>query len=251
MDDIVSTLLSFRPISLEEMDHVKLLDRIDTKYVIHQEDLPRFLQAVVNDYRLLVIDNQLIHPYETLYFDTPEFFLYQMHHNGRRTRYKLRFRKYVSSGLTFFEIKSKNNKARTIKKRMVVDSIPQRLDDSLNQFISKHTPGIYSQYLPALQVYFDRMTLVNIRANERLTIDLNLRYIVEGIEKKMQNLVIVEVKQDKNVLSPFRQLMKSEHQPHNFLSKYCMGIVSMNKGLKMNRFKQKMKSLTKLGYDIY
>jgi hypothetical protein len=251
MDDLVSTLLNFRQISLEEMDHVKLLDRIDTKYVIHQEDLPRFLQSVINDYKLLVIGNQLIHPYETLYYDTPEFFLYQMHHNGRRTRYKLRFRKYVSSGLTFFEIKSKNNKARTIKKRMVVDSIPQRLDDTLNQFISNHTPGLYSQYLPALQVFFDRMTLVNIHANERLTIDLNVRYIGHGVEKKMNNLVIVEVKQDKNVLSPFRLLMKSEHQPHNFLSKYCMGIVCMNKDLKMNRFKQKMKSLTKLGYDIY
>lgn len=73
MDNLVSTLLRFRPISLEEMDHVKLLDRIDTKYVIHLEDLPRFLQAVENDYRLLVINDQLIHPYETLYYDTPEF----------------------------------------------------------------------------------------------------------------------------------------------------------------------------------
>ncbi len=250
MNKLEAVLQSIRPISLEEMDRVELLDRVDTKYVVHEDRLPGFLEAMKDEYRILKIDQHLIHPYETLYFDTPGLDLYRMHHNGKRNRFKLRFRKYINTDITFFEIKSKTNTRRTIKKRIKVREFYQKLDEKMTSFVLTHTPGILHDFVPALLVFFDRLTLVNIHDNERLTLDLNLRYKHNDTEKHIKNLVIVEVKQQKDALSPFRMLMKAERMPHDYLSKYCMGIISMNKEIKKNRFKQKMNSLTKLGYEM-
>ncbi|MFZ4547909.1 MAG: polyphosphate polymerase domain-containing protein [Bacteroidales bacterium] len=251
MNNLSAILSSFSPISLEEMDRVKLLDRIDTKFVVHEDQLPEFLTAVDSKYSLLIIAGESVHPYETLYFDTPDYNLYRMHHNGRRNRFKLRCRKYVNSGIAYFEIKSKTNTRRTIKKRMRIDNIPETLSEQLNQYISLHTPGNYRDFVPALRVFFDRLTFVNKQANERLTIDLNLRYENNGVEKKIEKIAIVEVKQEKHSISPFRQLMKQQRLQNNYLSKYCLGLICLIKGIKMNRFQQKINALTKLGYDIY
>ncbi len=250
MNDLTKTLSNYIPISLEGMDHVKLLNRIDTKFVIHEDQLQEYMAELASKYYLLVINGESLHPYETLYFDTPAFNLYKMHHNGRRNRYKLRCRKYVNSGISFFEIKSKTNTSRTIKNRLQIENIPEILNETLNQYISEHTPGDFQNFIPALRVFFDRMTLVNKKGHERLTFDLNLRYISNGREKKIEKIVIVEVKQEKYSLSPFMELMKMHRQAQNFVSKYCLGITCLNKELKMNRFKLKNIELTKLGYDI-
>jgi len=251
MQNLFSILASFSPISLEEMDHVKLLDRIDTKFVLHEDQLPEYLTSLNTHYSLLNISGVQLHSYETLYFDTPDYNLYRMHHNGRRNRFKLRCRKYVNSGIAYFEIKSKTNTRRTIKKRIRIDNIPETLNEQLRQYISQHTPDNYNNFVPSLHVYFDRLTFVNKQANERLTMDLNLRYRKNGEEKKIDKIVIVEVKQEKHSISPFRQLMKKQRLQNNYLSKYCLGLICLIKGIKMNRFQQKINALTKLGYDIH
>ena len=251
MNDLSSTLQTFIPISLEEMDHVKLLDRIDTKYIFHKDQLQELLSEIVTHYSLLVIAGKSLHPYETLYFDTPDFHLYHMHHNGKLNRYKLRCRKYVNSGISFFEVKSKTNRSRTVKNRIQIDNIPEKLNEKLNQYIYDHTPGDYHEYVSSLRVFFDRITLVNKQANERLTIDLNLRYSNNGVEKKIPKIVVAEVKQQKNSLSPFRELMKMHRQSQNYMSKYCLGLTCLNKELKMNSFKHKIYTLDKLGYEIH
>lgn len=251
MNDLFAVLSGFVPISLDAMEHVKLLDRIDTKYIMHEDQLMECLLAIADEYSILGIDGKLTHPYETLYFDTPEFKLYQMHHNGIQNRYKLRCRKYVDSGISFFEVKTKTNTSRTIKKRIQVEDIPETLNELLLQHVSSHTPDEYHNYIPSLRVFFDRITLVNKHANERLTVDLNLRYTSKGFEKRIQHLVIVEVKQEKHAVSPFRELMKMQRHPKNYMSKYCLGLICLNKTLKMNHFKQKMHALTKLGYDTH
>lgn len=251
MNDLSSTLSCYTPISLEEMDHVKLLDRIDTKFVIPEDLLPQYLATVASHYNLLVIGEETLHPYETLYFDTPGFDLYKMHHNGKRNRYKLRCRKYVTSGIVYFEIKTKTNTDRTIKSRIPLEVISETLDVPLNKYISDNTPGEFNNYIPTLRVFFDRLTLVNKQANERVTIDINIRYLRNGIEKIIDNIVIVEVKQEKHANSPFRELMKEFHRHEFYLSKYCLGITCLNTGIKRNRFKQKFNTLNKLGYEIH
>ena len=251
MTDLTSSLLNFAPISLEEMDRVKLLDRIDTKYIIQLDLVEEYLSALHDQYRVLAIDGILMHPYETLYYDTPDYLLYRMHHSGRQNRYKIRFRKYVNSDLAFFEIKSKTNTHRTIKKRIPVERILETLNDPLNKFITSHTPGAFRKYVPILRVFFNRITLVNNLANERLTIDTDIRYTSNGLEKIIERMVIVEVKQEMHCISPFQQLMLGKRQHGNFISKYCLGVVCMNNDIKQNRFKQNLNTLHKLGYDFH
>ncbi len=250
MSSLSASLSHFSRISLEEMDNVKLLDRIDTKFIVHENQLPEFLDAVATNYDLLVIDGNWSHPYETLYFDTPGFQLYFMHHNGKRNRYKLRSRKYVNSGISYFEIKTKTNTSRTVKHRMKVDVFPELIDSTLIEYISKHTPGDPQTYVPSLRVFFDRITLVNRVDRERLTFDTNLRYQNNGSEIAIEDIVIAEIKQEKHSVSPFAQFMKIHRQRSHYISKYCLGITRMNSSIKTNLFKHKLDMLKKMGYDL-
>ena len=116
MSNLLPIISDFAPITLKEMDGVKLMSRMDTKFVFKIEKLPSLLEKMTAFYRVLEINGKFIHDYKSLYFDTNARKFYIDHHNSRVNRNKIRFREYVDSGLTFLEVKLKNNKGRTIKK---------------------------------------------------------------------------------------------------------------------------------------
>ena len=116
-------------ISLDELDKVKLLDRQDTKFVFNQDQLPVILEKIRPFYKILEISNDLVFNYDTTYFDTDDFLFYNQHHNENRKRFKVRLRKYSSNSNLYFEIKIKNNKNRTIKKRLLVDEMNKGLGE--------------------------------------------------------------------------------------------------------------------------
>ena len=117
MEECVS---HFDSISLSEMGGVKLMNRIDTKYVVPQILLPSILDAARSDYYVQEIDNKRVATYDTMYYDTPTLDMYLRHHNRQLVRQKIRVRHYLDTEQTFLEIKRKNNKGRTKKKRIVV-----------------------------------------------------------------------------------------------------------------------------------
>ena len=119
------------------MDGVKLMSRMDTKFVFKIEKLPSLLEKMTPFYRVLEINGKFIHDYKSLYFDTNARKFYIDHHNSRVNRNKIRFREYVDTGLTFLEVKLKNNKGRTIKKRMKVDAISKELSKKHREYIEK------------------------------------------------------------------------------------------------------------------
>ncbi len=94
-------LSRFEPISLGEMDGVKLQKRVDTKYVFPGTLLPAVLKAMIPDYRLLHVQGAAGTAYRTLYLDTTDHRHFQDHHNKRTFRNKVRFREYVGSQLTY------------------------------------------------------------------------------------------------------------------------------------------------------
>ena len=67
---LVAALGRFAPISLGDMSSVSLMRRIDTKYIIHQDQLTAILQAVEDRYAILEIDRQRAMRYASQYFDT-------------------------------------------------------------------------------------------------------------------------------------------------------------------------------------
>ena len=114
MKEIETALASFEPISLSQMSGIKLMNRIDTKYMIDVRLLPKLLEKAKADYFAQEIDGSRMAYYRTLYFDTENAEMFTIHHNGRRTRQKLRIREYVESNQRFLEIKNKNNNKKTI-----------------------------------------------------------------------------------------------------------------------------------------
>ena len=122
-DHAIGELLnSMAPITLEEMSDIRLMNRLDTKYVASKEQLVQLLKLVQDKYYVQETLERRIIPYLTTYYDTEGHLLYMMHHNKRARRMKVRVRTYVASHLTFLEVKNKNNHARTKKKRIEVPS---------------------------------------------------------------------------------------------------------------------------------
>jgi hypothetical protein len=54
--DIQSSLSSFLPMGLEEMDEVNLMNRVETKYVFSSKKLPDLLKKLSESYKALDID---------------------------------------------------------------------------------------------------------------------------------------------------------------------------------------------------
>jgi hypothetical protein len=96
--------------------------------------------------------------YENTYFDTDYFLFYHQHHNEKRKRFKVRFRKYSSTDESFFEIKIKNNKNRTIKKRFLVDEGNGMLGEKEKHLVSEIIGLPPEQLTPKLNVQFSRIT---------------------------------------------------------------------------------------------
>lgn len=238
--NIQNIINTFSSISLDEMNSVALMKRTDTKFVINKLQLVLVLKSLGIHYKVLEINDNRIMSYSSLYFDTPNNKFYNDHHNGKNNRTKVRQRKYVDSNLCFLEIKKKNGKGETNKTRIPVSDFETNLSKPSNDFISKTTDQEYD-LVPSLWNDFNRITLVNIKNKERVTVDLNLTYKINGLEKNYESLVVIEVKQERfNRNSEIVKTLKLYKQNPYSISKYCIGMISLYKDLKYNIFKKKL-----------
>lgn len=237
---------SFQPILLKEMDKVKLMNRTDRKYWFTLNELQSVLDSVKQHYYLLNIDGESQMPYSTTYFDTVTNEMFKAHHNGKLNRYKIRKRKYVSSGIGFLEIKFKNNKGRTIKKRIPTDIKDLSFTQKEEQFIKSITPFNAKNLQTSLLNEFSRLTLVNKNFKERCTIDLNLNFKMKNKNIDLKDLVIVEVKSEGNAQSPLTLALREHRLKASGFSKYCVGRTVTDASLKRNIFKNKIRSIEKV-----
>ena len=173
--EMIDILSKFEPITLEQMNSVKLMNRTDTKFVTNLDKLHQLLEMAQADYFVQDIDGGRNLEYDTTYFDTTDFDMYCQHQYGHTNRQKIRFRTYCVSGLQFMEVKTKNNHGRTKKKRIEVGDM-NLADEEKRQFLAKHLRYDVDSLVPALNNHFSRITLVNKAKTERLTIDSRLRF---------------------------------------------------------------------------
>lgn len=236
----------FEPITLEEMDSVKLMERTDTKYVFPIAELSGILEGMTSQYRILDINNVRVQRYESLYYDTKDFLLYNKHQIGKPDRYKIRFRRYLdSSGLTFLEVKHKNNKKTTSKKRTKMLDIESGINEKAREFVTKNTPYSPDIFIPSIWVNYSRMTFVNKFSQERLTIDTNLVYKKAGcLEERsvaFPQMVIAEAKREKAAtVSQFVRLVRKAGVREGSISKYCFGIYNLINEVPKNNLKPKV-----------
>lgn len=228
------------------MDSVSLMKRTDTKFVIHEKQLIEVLETIKDQYKVLQINENRMMTYSSLYFDTEDKKFYNDHHNGKINRTKIRMRKYVESDICFLEIKQKDGKGKTTKSRIKIKDFEPNLPEDLIGFIEK-TTSEKMELKPIIWNKFNRITLVNIEAKERLTIDLNLCYKMGKSEKDYSSLVIIEVKQERfNRTSPVVKALKNKIINPYSISKYCIGMIHIYPQLKYNRFKRKLIKINNL-----
>ena len=123
---ILDIVQAMAPISLQEIEQLALMDRVDVKFILHEQEFLQALNEVAGQYRILEIEGIRGTRYLSTYFDTPDFAMYHMHHNGARSRYKVRWRWYLDSSTIFLEVKEKTNRERTRKKRVRLAELTRR-----------------------------------------------------------------------------------------------------------------------------
>ena len=240
----------FLPTSLKEMDGVKLLSRSDTKFAFSINILKDLINRLTPFYNVLEIDGKRKHDYKSLYFDTEDRKFYNDHHNQRVNRHKVRYREYVDSGLVFLEIKCKNNKGKTIKKRLKVDKIHDSITSDHQNYVDKII-GSSLKIKSTQWINFSRITLVHKKAKERLTIDLNLNFHNNQNSGNLNKIIIAEVKQERmKRSSDFIRIAKEMNIHPMRISKYCFSSFNLDNSLKQNRFKEKQIFINKI-INIY
>ena len=247
-NQILHLLADLDPIALEQMSSIRLMNRTDTKFVTGKANLIRLLQLVQGAYYVQEIEKKRIANYRTIYWDTPLHKFYLEHHNGRAPRQKIRVRTYLDSDVTFLEVKTKNNRSRTKKKRILVPDSERLSEAGGERFLQDLTYLGLDDIIPTVQNEFQRITLVNFGKTERLTIDFNVQFhnFETNILEKTGDLVIIELKRDGNQYSPVLDILrKLRVQPSGF-SKYCIGSALTNPKLKRNMFREKLVKINKL-----
>lgn len=249
--EIQAALQQMRTITLSEMKSIKLMNRIDTKYIADSRQLLKILAAARHDYRVQNIDSELISRYDTIYFDTADVAMYQRHHDRRLQRQKIRTRKYVTSDIAFVEIKNKTNKGRTKKVRTAIGDAAWhdfRTDADAARFVTMRTPYDVAALMPQVRTRFDRITLVNDAKTERLTIDMNLTFsnYTTLHNTSLNTLIIIELKQDGQADSPMKRILRDLRIFPAKISKYCIGTALTNPNVKSNRFKPKIRKIEKI-----
>jgi hypothetical protein len=237
----------FEQIPLEQATKVRMMNRIDKKYWFHVSELPGLFAAIKNDYLVQTIEGRESQQYATQYFDTVDNKMYTLHHNGKLNRYKIRHRDYVDSDDHFLEVKFKNNKGRTIKKRVESTSTLTDFNKEESEFLRKRTIFGDEQLGLSLKNQFTRLTLISKSFTERCTIDVDIRFM--GLNKSiaMGDLVILELKSEKgNKSSPLKRYLRDARLKSSGFSKYCIGRVLTDPKIKRNRFKQKIRAIGKM-----
>jgi hypothetical protein len=110
MNPLQNILSSFTPIGLE-------------KWIVcncwTEQTLSSFLTPIICQscwtrskfYKILQIGEERDFSYQTTYLDTEKYHFFYQHMSGRTNRYKVRYRIYKSTGVSYLEIKCKQQEA--------------------------------------------------------------------------------------------------------------------------------------------
>lgn len=241
----------FRPIGLAGLNaKAAMLERLDNKYVVDAWTLQRALPAFAGAFDVLEIDGRRAFTYETCYFDDPGHSCYHDHHQGRRRRIKVRVRRYVDARLCFVEVKLKDKRGITVKKRLPVDyheygSLSERARAHVEQsHLDLYGEPFGRELIPVLEMSYRRVTLVAREGGERMTIDHGIRFVRDDCECATEaGKFIVETKSaNGNGLAD--AVLRSLHQhPTQGCSKYCVGLGATGAVERINRFRPTLRKL--------
>ena len=305
------------PIGLEELDAGELLTRFDRKRLVEVAALPALLASLDGDrFRVLEVAGRRVVGYRNRYFDTAGLQGYHDHLQGRRRRFKIRTRHYGDPAATMLELKLKGGRGETVKRRRerpvelaarhtaasaagaaaepdpgtveLAQLGPDHLDVADLDWLAAELDAAYGLVLPGplvpvLDNGFERVTLVDPVAGERLTIDRGLTVRLHraaragdpatgggahdpatgggahdaaaaraGVHDPSSLLAlgrryaIVEVKSAREQ-GPVARAVAARGTPPVPLSKYCLGVVAAGLGGRGNPWRPALRLLQPQG----
>ncbi|MCI2393822.1 polyphosphate polymerase domain-containing protein [Aliiroseovarius sediminis] len=244
MDPLIDkSLTHFTPLGLDDLNgKAAMLERLDNKYIIPATRLRPALEAFSKYFDVLEIDGKRAFTYATRYYDSVDRSAYYDHHQGRRKRCKVRIRRYVDAGFSYLEVKLKDKRGMTIKKRLKVECGLTKLDQRCMAFIETCHRDLYGEplgqsLLPVIEMEYERITLVAKEGGERMTIDTALGFQVDDASRDvLPDMFIVETKSARgNGLAD--KILRGLHlHPTKRCSKYCVGMAALGQVRRHNRF---------------
>lgn len=225
------------------------MNRIDTKFLTSSTRLKDIIELAAEDYNVLEINGVRRLPYYTRYFDTEDSEMFHEHRRGRKARQKVRIRRYDGDNpLAFLEIKDKNNKGRTAKKRVKIDAGATSLD-GYSGFIAENSKYEAEKLIANVENRFFRITLVKKDMTERVTIDTGLQFhnLTTGHVHDAASLMIIEWKRKKAASrSPMKAILRRLHIRESGFSKYMAGLSITDPSLRRSRLKPRLRMIQKI-----
>lgn len=243
-DPVGSALAAFTPASPELLAQRELLRRVDAKHLIDVARLPALLHELASDYAVLRAGDRSIATYQNLYFDTPELQCFHDHRRGRRIRRKIRIRHYPDRTLSFLEIKIKRGELITDKRRLPIEFASEDLASREQSFVEAHAGGL-EELGPILRVDYQRIALVNLHAEERITIDVEITASRDGVRRHFGSAVVVEVKRapGSRPRTPVMRALAAAGIRECSLSKYCAAVALVRSEVRNNRLRPSLRAL--------
>jgi len=250
-NQIDNCLTDFSPISRGELKNTKFSKRNNIKYVFSIRKLPEILKDMAPAYQLLYKGENPEPNHTTIYFDTSGFDMYNAHQNGKLTRCKVRYKASQSQKHGHLELKYKNNRKEKHKRKIKFDFNSQNISE-IDCFIKENSPFSAKDLNPQIVINYKRLTFVNIRNGERITCDYQLNISAfDNLENSLnlEHLCVIEIKRANDIKASLLQDILLKHKINlKGLSKYCIGLTAINKTLKSNRFKEKLRMIEKMKY---
>ena len=220
-----------------------MLERLDNKYVIRSGILQRAAPLLAQHFDALEIGGKRAFSYVTRYFDDAGYSGYFDHHRGRRQRCKVRIRRYDDAQTCFVEIKLKGKRGITVKiRRKHPIELFGTLDAKAMTFVRDTYRAFYGRDLdpalePALDVRYERVSLVAKTGRERMTIDSRLKFSKADDSIAVSDEVFVVETKSPNGNGIADKILRGFHQHSTRnCSKYCIGIASLRTDSKRNNF---------------
>jgi hypothetical protein len=247
---IAHSLSRFDTISLEGLNaKAAMLERLDNKYIVPADRLLPAFDRFGELFDVLEIDGRRAFTYATDYFDDEGAQAYHDHHQGRRKRCKVRIRNYVDAGFSYLEVKLKDIRDVTVKKRLKLPRPMRSLCTESLAFIDACHAEMYGvplrrSLLPVIGMEYERITLVARGGGERMTIDTRMSFRAANAERDAApDMFILETKSARgNGIAD--KILRAEHlHPTKSCSKYCIGMAALGLVSRRNRFLPALKRL--------
>lgn len=247
---IAQSLSTFDTITLGGLNaKAAMLERLDNKYIVPADRLLPAFDAFADHFDVLEIDGKKSFIYATEYHDDEAAQSYFDHHQGRRKRCKVRVRTYVDAGFSYLEVKLKDLRNVTVKKRLKLDQNSAGLSPEALAFVDDCHTEMYGTPLgrnlqPVIKMRYARITLVAKDGGERMTIDTSLSFHTKALERHAApDHFILETKSARgNGLAD--SILRGQHMhPTKQCSKFCVGMAALGVVERHNRFLPALRKL--------